>query len=398
MKSTAPKKKSFTVILCGCLILIILGLFFIVQSLKNPRIKLLLSVIYFSEETLKNPSYMLYDIDIMEFIHEYLNSDTLIKGDAQLYDIEGLGFSVSASVEGVRSLPQAESSLNSTLSLLGRDVGDLMLYAKEEDVYVIVPMLDDFSYAFPTGTDLFLRMPDLTSDLNQKWFHENAKNIIQFSREIDVVETGNTIKTANGRVSNELYITIPEGSGLFIWDLLGMEYPSYDVNVSLYLTDKNRFRRMEIDLKDVLPGAMLIIDEEHAHTGSFYYELPDNEAVALTMVRDGEHKNKISFLVSYTTNQAVAYSVEGDLYWSELEKYSSIKCKNVTVKKGNKTLATAYFSGELTPLTESPEIFEKAPYHFNTLTKRDWKEIRDDTDSFMQEIKDILVEQQKNVQ
>ncbi len=361
---------------------------------KNPRVKLLLSVVHFTEETLSDPTYLLYDIDIMEFIHDYLNADTKITGKAQMYNIEGLGFSVSADVEGLRSLPTRQAALTSGLSVIGKSVGDMEVYAEDQTVYLVVPMLDNLAYAFPTGIDLFMRMPDLTSDLNQKWFRDHAKDIIEFTGEIGIEKTDSTIKSANGRISQEYIITIPEGSGDFIWDLFGMDYPDYDVVVSLYLTDQNRFRRIEMDLSEVLPGAYLIIDGENANTCMIDYELPDDEQVYLTVSRDGEHKNKLLFEATYFTNTSQKYHLSGDLYWSLPEDGIEIKCKDVTVKRGNKTLATAYFSGSILPLENEPDVLSDAPVDLYQLEKLDWKAIRDDVDGFMSDMKEKLAESQ----
>ncbi len=385
------KKKIISII---AVLFIFLAAVTVCAALRSPRFKLLLSVVHFAEDTLKDPSYLLYEIDIMEFIHDYLNADTQITGDAQLYNIEGLGFSVSAGMDGIRSLPQGRSSLTSSLSVIGKDVGDIEVYAEDQTVCFVVPMLDNMAYAFPTGVDLFMRMPDLTSDLNQKWFRDNAGNIIQFTEEIGIEETGNTIKSANGRVSSEYLITIPQGCGCFIWDLFGMEYPDYDVVVSLFLTDKNRFRRMEMDLSEVLPGARLVIDGENAQTAVFYYELPDDERVELTLIRDGGHKNKMVMDAVYYANTGQEYYISADVYWSELTEGVQLKCKNVTIKKGSKTLATAYFSGTITPLDREPDVFADTSVDLYGLEQLDWKKIRDDVDGFMSDMKEVLAEYQ----
>ena len=57
--------------------------------------------------------------------------------------------------------------------------------------------------------------------------------------------------------SGASYIT---GSGQFIWKLLGMEAPDYDVTVSVYLTKGNCLRRMTVDLSHVLEGAVFMVD------------------------------------------------------------------------------------------------------------------------------------------
>ena len=47
---------------------------------QQPSSRLLLSSIYFMEVTLKNPGYLLHDIDIMEMCRDYGNGDTELTG------------------------------------------------------------------------------------------------------------------------------------------------------------------------------------------------------------------------------------------------------------------------------------------------------------------------------
>lgn len=58
---------------------------------KSPRVRLLLSVVHFSETPLKSPEYLLYNIDIMELFRDYGNGDVQISGQAAyLYSLEKL--------------------------------------------------------------------------------------------------------------------------------------------------------------------------------------------------------------------------------------------------------------------------------------------------------------------
>ena len=43
-----------------------------------------------------------------------------------------------------------------------------------------------------------MKAPDLTSDINQKWFRSNAKNIVQLMGEIEIKKTGKTYTDKDG--------------------------------------------------------------------------------------------------------------------------------------------------------------------------------------------------------
>ena len=62
------------------LVLVAILIICISVVMRNPRVKLLYSVINFSESTLKNEEYLLYGVDIMEVFSDYANSDTQITG------------------------------------------------------------------------------------------------------------------------------------------------------------------------------------------------------------------------------------------------------------------------------------------------------------------------------
>ena len=97
-------------------------------------------------------------------------------------------------------------------------------------------------------------------DIDQEWFHDNFSNIIELTRQIQIEETGKTRTDSDDVKSHEYLVTIPEGSGDFIWELLGMDAPDYDIRISLYLTGLCRMSRMEVDLSDITKGASMIID------------------------------------------------------------------------------------------------------------------------------------------
>ena len=134
-------------------------------------------------------------------------------------------------------------------------------------VYFMVPMLDNLSYAMTTGNTYFKKAPELTHDIDQEWFHDNFSNIIELTRQIQIEETGKTRTDSDDVKSHEYLVTIPEGSGDFIWELLGMDAPDYDIRISLYLTGLCRMSRMEVDLSDITKGASMIIDGRIADIG-----------------------------------------------------------------------------------------------------------------------------------
>lgn len=57
----------------ACLLFLFLCSFVYIS--KNPRARMLLSVIYFMQDTLKDPAYIAYHIDIMELCQDYFNGD-----------------------------------------------------------------------------------------------------------------------------------------------------------------------------------------------------------------------------------------------------------------------------------------------------------------------------------
>ena len=75
-------------------------------AMKNPRVKLLYSVINFSESTLKNEEYLLYGVDIMEVFSDYANSDTQITGVMGFPEIKGMNATISVDMDAERSFSQ----------------------------------------------------------------------------------------------------------------------------------------------------------------------------------------------------------------------------------------------------------------------------------------------------
>ena len=201
-------------------------------AMRNPRVKLLYSVINFSETTLKNEAYLLYGVDIMEVFSDYANSDTRITGVMGFPEIKGMNATISVDMDAERSFAQKKFASESSLNILWAEAGQLNLYAQDKTWYISAPILGaDIGYAFPTDVDWFPKMPELTSDIDRAWFRENYSNIVKLMSQIEIEKTDKTIENDDGTESTGYSVTIHKGDGHFIWELLGMDDPDYDVNV-----------------------------------------------------------------------------------------------------------------------------------------------------------------------
>ena len=162
-------------------------------SLQNPRVRMLLSVVHFAERTLESPAYLAYDIDICDLIHQYINGEIKISGKSGLLHVPDFDVSMSATLEAVRSFPQKRFAVTALFNVLWLEAGEVEVYAEDETIYLLVPMLDNLEKAFPTGINLFMKLPDLTSDLNHEWFRDSASDILELMQEIQIEETGNRL-------------------------------------------------------------------------------------------------------------------------------------------------------------------------------------------------------------
>lgn len=385
----AGKKKKIRIsILLVLVAVLIIG---ISVAMRNPRVKLLYSVINFSESTLKNEEYLLYDVDIMEFFSDYANSDTKITGVMGFPEIKGMNATISVDMDAERSFSQKKFASESSLNLLWAEAGQLNLYAQDKTWYISAPILGtDIGYAFPTDVDWFPKMPELTSDIDRAWFRENYSNIVKLMSQIEIEKTDKTIENDDGTESTGYSVTIHKGDGHFIWELLGMEDPDYDVNVIMYLTNHNKFRRMEVDLSDILEGATLTLDGENASTCIFTYELPDNESMELTMTRNSETENWIDMTTNYYGNNGKIYQMTAGLNWEEIKNGFKMNLKNIKVTCDDELLARAYFLGKVVKEEATDDLFKDKTDYLNSLEVIQWKTVRDDTESFIQDVLDKL--------
>lgn len=360
-------------------------------AMRNPRVKLLYSVINFSETTLKNEAYLLYGVDIMEVFSDYANSDTQITGVMGFPEIKGMNATISVDMDAERSFSQKKFASESSLNILWAEAGQLNLYAQDKTWYISAPILGaDIGYAFPTDVDWFPKMPELTSDIDRTWFRENYSNIVKLMSQIEIEKTDKTIENDDGTESTGYSVTIHKGDGHFIWELLGMDDPDYDVNVIMYLTNHNKFRRMEVDLSDILEGATLTLDGENASACIFTYELPDNESMDFTMTRNPETENWIDITSNYYGDNGKIYQMTAGLNWEKIKNGFKMNLKNIKITCDDELLARAYFLGKVVKEEATDDLFKDKTDYLNSLEVIQWKTVRDDTESFIQDVLDKL--------
>lgn len=326
-KTDPGRKKKKPLRRCGIFFACLLFLFLcsFVYISKNPRARMLLSVIYFMQDTLKDPAYIAYHIDIMELCQDYFNGDISFEGKAYLNDIKNFKYSSSMDISGERSFTQKKLSIISDMDVLTLNVGEMDFYMNPNTVYFMVPMLDNLSYAMTTGNTYFKKAPELTHDIDQEWFHDNFSNIIELTRQIQIEETGKTRTDSDDVKSHEYLVTIPEGSGDFIWELLGMDAPDYDIRISLYLTGLCRMSRMEIQTGYSYGYPMSVVS---AHVSS----CPNHQTLRMTPLE--------------TRFQVAAFGICGyECNFCDMKKedFDTVKAQIALYKEWRKVLQTGSF-------------------------------------------------------
>lgn len=372
-----------------------------VAIVSSPRLMLLAATTRFAVETLNNPKYLLYNVDIMELCQEYFNSDVTIDGTAMVNDVRDLGFSMDMDVLGERSFDQKKFAANANMNVAFLEVGDTQVYAENEMAYMVVPMLDNLSYAFDTDMNLFFKAPEFTSDINQEWFNANKNNIIQLSKEISI-EKVDEIVDENKWVSTGYKVTIPQGSGDFIWELLGVEAPDHDVVSVIYLNPACQIRRMEIDLQDAIePGstiqsAKLVLDG--TDLGKMYLEatLPEGENIISSVVRNGDYifTNYIDFETQYFTNKGETYAATGYMTWKPIDGGVSIEIHDMEITDSKGTIGKVYFRGNINKAHINHDVFENNTVDLYSIEVISWKRLRDDTEGF---VRDMMSETKRRI-
>ncbi len=362
----------------------------------NPSIRVLASVINFSESTLNSPDYLAYNIDLKDLFINYTNSDIKYSGSAYLKKVKGFPYSISGNIKGERSLEQQKFSCKSNLNVLVLDVGEMDIYADKDTIYLITPLLGDVSYGFDTGENLFLKAPNLNNDINREWFHNNKRNILDFVRSIKIQKTGEKYVDDSGVTSTEFKLTIPKGEGEFIWRLLGMNAPDYDINCSLFLDKFNHTRKIVFDLSHKTEGAYIALYGKDLGTLELYAPLPDNESILATIKRNGQtvYTNSFTDNLTYSTSNGDVYSLDFGVLLNYLDDGIKLELTNIIAAKNNTSLAEGYIKGRIKPDSELGDVFENAKADFSNVTVIDWDTIKNDTATF---VDDVISKARENV-
>lgn len=353
----------------------------------NTRGRLFMSSLHILTHTLSDKSYLLYDIDIMELCREYLNSDISVTGNVGVNSTSKTKSSVYLDATVKRSFEQKKMANANTLSLLAFEVGELNTFAKDETVYIEVPFLSkDFGYAFPTGLNLFAKAPDLTHDLDAIWFKENLVNLGELASKVGVEELGAKIFDGDKKPSDGFRVTIPKGAADFIWELLGMAEPDYDVVVDMYLTSRSYIRRIEMDLSEAVEGLSVVIDGTSIGTANVYWELPDDEHFELCMVRSGEYNDYFDIKGAYYTNIDKVYEFSANLMFSRVSDGFDVKVHDIKAWEGKTELIDAYFVGTVRKDCFATDLFEGGQERLDSYEVLDWKAVRNDAEGFVNDI------------
>ncbi len=378
------------------LIIFTITLFIKSQLDFNPSVRVLASVIDFSESTLSSHNYLAYGVDLKDLFRNYTNTDISYSGTVYIKKAKGFPYSVNGTISGERSVEQRKFSCQADLNVLVLNVGELDVYAEDDTVYLVAPMLGGLSYGFDTDEDLFKKAPNLNNDLNQEWFHNNKANIFNFVRNIQIERTDSIYVDEDGTQSNEYSITIPEGQGDFIWDLLGMDAPDHDIKCSLYLDKWNHTRKVVFDLSYKTEGAYIAIYGDNCSTMEIYSPLPDDESVTVTIKRNGETNYTNAFInnLTYTASNGDNYTIDSNGYLNYTDTGIKLELADIVVAHNGESLLEGYAKGRITTEENMGDVFENADADLSRVEVIDWSTIKNDTASF---VDDVIEQARKNV-
>ncbi|WP_028235976.1 hypothetical protein [Pseudobutyrivibrio sp. MD2005] len=366
------------------------------QLTYNPSVRILASVIDFSESTLKDPEYLAYGIDLKDLFDNYTNADIRYSGSTSIKKVKGFPYSISGSIRGERSSSQKKFSCKANLDVLVLQVGELDVYADNDTIYLVAPLLGGISYGFDTNNDLFTEAPQLKYDINREWFHNNKRNIYNFVNSIKIEATGETFVDEDGTEASEFAITVPEGEGDFIWDLLGMDAPDHDINCSVFLDKHNHARKLVFDLSYRTKGAYISVYGDNLSTLELYRPLPDDEYVTATIKRNGDtlYTNSFTNNLSYYASNGDVYTIDSGMLLNYSESGISMEATNIVVARNDDTLAEGYVKGKISTVDDMGDVFEDAKADLSNVKVIDWNTIKNDTAAF---IDDVISKARENV-
>ncbi len=377
--------KVLIIILSIIVALLIGGLLFV---LLNPRAKFLAGVTRFAIETLNDNEYIGYNLDVMELCRDYVNGDIDFSGDVIAGDIKGFGYTSSAKIHGLRSFEMKQMSVKADAKVLFVDVGEVDVFARDKTFYMIVPSFDNLSYSLTTDAELFFKAPMLNGNLDLSWFRDNIGNFIDFASDIDIKESGQTMQDDDGTVSTEYLITIPKGKGEFIWELLGMDIPTEDINLSMYITRACKIRRISLDISDIVPDSYLTVDGTSMGNVIFEKRLPDNEKVTVFLTKRGDYRysNYIDIGLFYNSRDGKVYRGDGVLAYEKGSNGYDVQVKRLKFYEDETLIGQVYFNGNVHTTKCETEPVSTATIPLDSIKNYSWEELRDNFDSFINDV------------
>jgi len=276
------------------------------------------------------------------------------------------------------------------------NIGKMDVYAEDDTIYLVAPMLGNISYGFDTNENLFLKAPNLNNDINREWFHNNKKNIFNFIRKIDIKKTDKTYTDEDGTKATEFAVTIPKGEGDFIWELLGMDAPDHDIKSYIYLDKFNHTRKLVFDLSYKRKGAYISIYGKNLSTLELFSPLPDNEQVIATIKRDGNTTYTNAYInnITYTTTAGDKFTIDSGALLNYVDDGIKMELTDLVVAKNSTSLAEGYVKGKIKQVDNMGDVFKNAGADLSHVDIIDWDEIKNDTASF---IDDVISKARDNV-
>ena len=374
------------IIILSIIVALIAGTIILVSV--NPRVKFLASVVRFTAETLPDSGFLLYDLDIMGVCRDYADGDIEFEGDVIAGDIEGFGYTSSAKVHGVRSFNMREVGAIAMSKVLFIDVGEVDVYAKDNTVYMIVPSFDNLAYSLTVNTDLFMKAPMLNGNLDVDWFTDNAGNFIEFSNDIDIEKTGNVYTDDDGTKSDEFKMIIPEGKGEFIWELLGLDMPDHDIELSMYITPACKTNRIVVDISYLVENTVVTIEGEDMGTCIVEKLLPDNESTTMIIKKRGDYlyANYLDVGGVYNTKDGNVYSATGVIAYDKVDVGYDIQVKRLKAFKDGDLIGEMYFDGNVHTTKVDTEPTSTATLPLDAIKNYSWEELRDNAQGIIDEI------------
>ncbi len=376
---------------------IVAGFVAIFIAIQNPRVKFLVATTRFAMETLQDPAYIAYDLDVMGICKDYFNSDTYIEGDVQANSIKGFNYSSGAKVVGQRSFQQKQMATIADAKVLFVNVGKSNVYVKDDTMYLMMPDFDNLAYSITVNTDLFMKAPEFTANLDLNWFKENSSNILEITKQMDIEDTGEHYVGEDGTKSRKYRMTIPQGCGQFIWQLLGMEEPDYDIVIDLFLTDSCKINRMEIDLNHTIENAKLVMDGARMNKCIYIKNLPDNEVFQLTFTRKDNYTftNYMEVDMRYDTLSGDKITGNGYITWKKNELDAdgyALEMNKWTLCKNDEIQGVMHFKGNVKPSHFDYDLLRDTPVPLDKAKNLKWEELRDDMEGFMEDVKEDVME------